>query len=84
MDIKHSLDAFVDVNGRPLVHFSRERLRAFNNDELSRILYVGLCLLCHKDYADPVMKNWVPGRPSAPCDPARRAIGASLEALVPQ
>ncbi|UKL14221.1 hypothetical protein [Dissulfurimicrobium hydrothermale] len=58
--ISHPLDAFVGLAGRPLVHTSRPNLRPFNRNEITRILYVGLCLNCHKDFSDPVMRNWTP------------------------
>ena len=65
--LDHPLDAFVDIDGRPLVHTSRPGLRTFNSDEIKRILYVGLCLECHRDFNDPVMKNWNPANPPEPC-----------------
>ena len=48
------LDAFVDIQGRPLVNFSRKkRLRTFNKDEIDRILTVGICLNCHSGLSFP-------------------------------
>ncbi len=64
------LDAFVDINGNPLVHTSRKYLRLFNKKELSRILYVGLCLACHKDPKDRIYELWQsqgPPRPTKNC-----------------
>lgn len=52
------LDAYVDINGKPLQKSSRPDLRPFNKEELSRILRVGQCLPCHKDYNNPVYKNY--------------------------
>ncbi|OAG27413.1 hypothetical protein [Thermodesulfatator autotrophicus] len=55
------LSAVTDLNGKVFVNFSRKDLRAFTPEEIKRILRVGLCLPCHKDFSDPVMKNWKPG-----------------------
>lgn len=52
------LDAYVDINGHPLQKSARPDLRPFNKEELARILRVGQCLPCHKDYNDPVYKNY--------------------------
>lgn len=54
------LSAVTDLAGRSFVHFSRPDLRAFSPKELHRILRVGLCLPCHRDFRDPVMRNWNP------------------------
>jgi hypothetical protein len=61
------LDAFVDIKGRALTHTSRDGLRPFNKREIHSILYVGLCLECHKDFSDPVMKNWKTYEKRKPC-----------------
>jgi len=69
--LDHPLDAFVDINGRPLVNTSRPGLRTFNRKEIENILYVGLCLECHQDFRDSVMKNWKHGTrpvPSSRCN----------------
>ena len=63
----HPLDAFVDISGTPLVNTSKSALRPFNNKEIEDILYVGLCVDCHADFKDSVMRNWQPGRPPQPC-----------------
>ncbi len=52
------LDGYVDINGTPLQHSARPDLRPFNKEELSRILRVGQCLPCHKDYNDPVFREY--------------------------
>ncbi len=56
-------DAFVTIDGQQLQHGSRDNLRAFNGQELRRILRVGLCLECHKEYADPAYRDYDPKRP---------------------
>ncbi|NDY42773.1 cytochrome C, partial [Dissulfurirhabdus thermomarina] len=65
--IDHPLDAFVDANGTALVHTSRPDLRPLGRDEIRRVLDVGLCLPCHRDLRDPVMRAWRPGRMPRPC-----------------
>jgi len=65
--LSHALDAFVDMAGTPLVHTSRPGLRTFNRKEIENIMYAGLCLDCHSDFSDSVMKNWQPGRAPEPC-----------------
>jgi len=67
LGIDHPLDSFVDIQGRPLVLTSRTGLRPFNSKELNKILYVGLCLPCHTDFDDPVMRSWTPGKAPSPC-----------------
>lgn len=69
----HPLDAFVDIDGNVLVHTSRKGLRPFDKKEIDRILYVGLCVTCHRDFKDPVMKNWQRGHAPRPC---KNAIGS--------
>ncbi len=61
------LDAFVDINGKRLVHVSRKSLRPFNGRELRRILYAGQCIFCHRDFEDSVIKGWDLGSPPVPC-----------------
>ncbi len=56
------LSAVTDLEGHVFVRFSRKDLRAFTPEEIKRILRVGLCLDCQKDFTDPVMKNWNPKR----------------------
>ena len=56
-------DAFVTIDGKQLQHGSRKNLRPFSQQELHRILRVGLCLPCHRDYSDPAYKNYDPKRP---------------------
>ena len=51
---EQTLDAFVAIDGTPLVNFSRRgRLRTFNRDEIDSILTVGLCIKCHSDLSFP-------------------------------
>jgi len=57
------LDAFVDINGRPLQKSNRPNLRPFNREELARILRVGQCLPCHTRYDDPAFRAYDPKRP---------------------
>ncbi len=52
------LDNFVDINGTPLQHGSRDELRPFNKEELHGILRVGLCLECHDSYTDPAFQDY--------------------------
>lgn len=52
------LDAYVTIDGVQLQRSSRPNLRPFNKEELERILRVGLCIECHKEYNDPAYKNF--------------------------
>ncbi|MFH1215630.1 MAG: hypothetical protein V1706_03910 [Pseudomonadota bacterium] len=52
------LDAFVSIDGVPLQKSSRMDLRPFNKEELTRILRIGICLECHKEYGDSAYKNY--------------------------
>lgn len=56
------LDGYVDIRGRPLQKSSRPDLRPFNGKELARILRVGQCLPCHKEYTDPAYREYTPER----------------------
>ncbi|MEW6500781.1 MAG: hypothetical protein AB1456_04800 [Thermodesulfobacteriota bacterium] len=56
------LDGYVDINGTPLQKSARPDLRPFNKEELARILRVGQCLPCHKEYSDTVYRNYDRGR----------------------
>ncbi|MBI5558514.1 MAG: amino acid ABC transporter substrate-binding protein [Deltaproteobacteria bacterium] len=52
------LDGFVTIDGTALQKSSRPELRPFNQEELARILRVGLCLECHQEYNDPAYRNY--------------------------
>ncbi len=67
LGITQPLDAFVNIQGRSLVYTSRPWLRPFNQAEIYRILYVGLCLDCHQGWEDKVMASWNPASPPNPC-----------------
>jgi len=56
------LDSYVDINGAALQKSARPDLRPFNKEELARILRVGQCLPCHKEYKDPAYKEYRPER----------------------
>ena len=56
------LEGYVSIEGKPLQKSARPDLRPFNKGELARILRVGQCLPCHKDYNDKVYTNYTPER----------------------
>ncbi len=58
LGIDFPLSAVTNLKGRRYVNFSRKDLRPFSPEEIERILRVGLCLECHKDFKDPVMRYW--------------------------
>ncbi len=51
-------DTFVTIDGEALQHGSRPDLRPFNGPELRKILRVGVCVECHKEYDDPIWKQY--------------------------
>ena len=51
------LDAFVNIDGKPLVHTSRPSLRTFNKQEINKILNVGICLSCHNPKNEKIFQN---------------------------
>ncbi len=57
-DMKAPMDSCIDINGTATVNFSRKWLRGFNKAETDAILNAGICIKCHGDYNDKVMKNW--------------------------
>ncbi len=72
--LEHPLDAFTRIDGSSLVRSSKPGLRTFNSDEIESILYVGLCIDCHGNFDDPVMKNWRRNSPPSPCSASRIKI----------
>ncbi len=60
LEIDFPLSALTNLRGQRYVYLSRKDLRPFNPEEIKRILRVGLCLDCHSDFSDPVMRNWNP------------------------
>ncbi|BAU23357.1 hypothetical protein THC_0973 [Caldimicrobium thiodismutans] len=54
---KISLSQIVTPEGKTLVKFNRPEMRGFNEEELLRILRVGLCLNCHSE-KDKLFKTW--------------------------
>lgn len=56
------LDAFVSIDGIQLQKSFRPNLRAFNKEELDRILRVGQCLLCHTAISDPIYQTYAPDK----------------------
>lgn len=66
LGVGHPLDAFVDLDGKALVRTSRPWLRPFNREELTRIIGVGLCLVCHPGDG-PMMKRWMHGESPGVC-----------------
>lgn len=62
IDTTPALDAYVDINGKPLQKSARLDLRPFNREELRRILRVGLCLPCHNTYTDLAYRDYTPDR----------------------
>ena len=58
LGIDFPLEAFVSCQGEPLQAPSRENSRPFNQEELTGIIRVGLCIPCHDRYQDPVYKDF--------------------------
>ncbi len=61
------LDSFVNLQGKRLMHTSSQGFRQFNKGEIEAILYVGLCLDCHRDFSDPIMSGWQKSKPPLSC-----------------
>jgi hypothetical protein len=49
--------ARLTMRGEPLAGISQSGARLFNQEEINRILKVGNCLPCHKQYNDPIYQN---------------------------
>jgi hypothetical protein len=56
------LDGFVNLDGTPLQTGSIKGTRAFNKEELDRILSVNACVGCHSRYEDPIFKDFAESR----------------------
>ncbi|MFP4085396.1 MAG: hypothetical protein ACLFUL_01260 [Desulfobacteraceae bacterium] len=58
MGLGFPLDALVDMDGRELQQGARGGVKPFCRDEIQRILYVGQCIGCHHQYADPIYPDF--------------------------
>ncbi len=58
LPINYPLDAFVDINGKPLQDVSYKGERPFNKAELRRIFGSYGCILCHDKYSDKIYNNF--------------------------
>lgn len=74
MGLGFPLDALVDMDGRELQQGARGGVRPFCRDEIQRILYVGQCIGCHHQYADPIYTDFERSR-------ERFESGAGLKCL---
>ena len=75
LGIEQPLDSITNIEGKQLVNVSRPGLRPFQKDEIVKILEVGICLTCHQDSNDLVMKKWLQsGTAPKICLPFKRVI----------
>jgi len=58
LGITFPMDAFVDINGKPLQVSSSKDARPFNKEELEKIMSVNACLPCHNKYDDKIYKDF--------------------------
>ncbi len=58
LGVSFPLDGIVDMEGNATHRFSRSGGRAFNGEEIKKILRVGLCTGCHNSYGDKVYENF--------------------------
>ncbi len=58
LPISYPLDAFLNVNGKQLQGTSYKGERAFNKDELEKIIAAYSCIICHSNYSDKIYKNF--------------------------
>ncbi|MCF8144733.1 MAG: hypothetical protein K9N21_12520 [Deltaproteobacteria bacterium] len=58
MGLSHPLDAYVNLDGKPLQTGFKNGVRPFTGDEIDRILGVVPCLGCHPAYDDPIYRNF--------------------------
>ena len=52
------LDAYADIDGKPLQSFSKDGIRPFNRQEILKIISVEPCIGCHNGYDDPIYKDF--------------------------
>lgn len=75
LGIEHPLDSAARMDGAMLVNSSRPFLRTFSQQEMVKILEVGLCLACHEDPKDQMMLDWLKsGRKPEKCSTFNRFI----------
>ena len=61
-DIMHKASQFdpqakVTMRGESLAGMHQQKARAFNQEEINRILSVGNCIPCHESYEDPIYQD---------------------------
>ena len=58
LKIPFSIDAYVDVQGKPLQSLTKETIRPFNREEILKIVSVEPCIGCHPGYDDPIYRDF--------------------------
>ncbi|NPA27816.1 MAG: hypothetical protein GXN91_02025 [Epsilonproteobacteria bacterium] len=57
-DFEFNIDALNDLDGRALQSFSRDNARAFNKDEIKRVLEAYRCIICHSSWDDKIYRDY--------------------------
>ena len=58
LPINYPIDSLVSKDGQQFQSFSRDKARGFNQKEVSKIVDVYKCIVCHKDWDDKIYKDY--------------------------
>ncbi len=58
LPINYPIDSLVSKDGQQFQSFSRDKARGFNQKEVSKIVEVYKCIVCHKDWDDKIYENF--------------------------
>ncbi len=58
MPINYPIDSLVSKDGQQFQSFSRDKARGFNQKEVSKIVEVYKCIICHKTWDDKIYKDF--------------------------
>jgi len=58
LPINYPIDSLISPRGEQFQSFSREKARGFNQKEVSKIVEAYKCIICHKNWDDPIYENF--------------------------
>lgn len=58
LPIEYPIDAFVSPEGVQFQTTSRENARSFNRTEIETVVNAYTCIVCHREYADPIYTDF--------------------------
>ncbi len=58
LELPFNIDALNSINGEQLQGFSRKNARSFNKEEITKIINVYKCAICHNKWSDPIYEDF--------------------------